>query len=390
MDLSSQITNNWVDSLVMLSARSNIDKSTLQSYFWNMNTTRFQAKTKTQLLEYVSTIDPRDYERSRNSLNGKVTYLSPYITAGVISLTEIKNQILSKNGARESSKLIQELAWRDYFQSVHLSIGGDIFKSIKREQDFGQYQDMPTAILEGKTGVRIIDKAIAKLYNTGYLHNHERMWLAMLTCNVAGTSWKTGAAWMYYHLLDGDLASNTLSWQWVAGTFSSKKYFANQENLNKYGLSDDRQFGTILDKSYEQLDQESSDKITPKTLDNHSELKLQNNTEYLASFFEPADRLSQDNSYFTITTITQDLDQKPDPILVFIEDKEWLIGKHRIDFVVAQIKLIAPNSKLLVVQKGDPSHQNIIDIPQLERMFPTLTDYYQSFFKFWSKAEKLV
>lgn len=356
-----------------------------------MNTARFQAKTKTQLLEYVSTIDPRDYERSRNSLNGKVTYLSPYITAGVISLTEIKNQILSKNGARESSKLIQELAWRDYFQSVHLSIGGDIFKSIKREQDFGQYQDMPTAILEGKTGVRIIDKAIAKLYNTGYLHNHERMWLAMLTCNVAGTSWQTGAAWMYYHLLDGDLASNTLSWQWVVGTFSSKKYFANQENLNKYGLSDDKQFGTILDKSYEQLDQESSDKITPKTLNNHSELKLQNNTEYLASFFEPADRLSQDNSYFTITTITQDLDQKPDPVLVFIEDKEWLIGKHRIDFVVAQIKLIAPNSKLLLVQKGDPSHQNILDkLPQQDRMFPTLTDYYQSFFKFWSKAEKLV
>jgi len=60
------------------------------------------------------------------------------------------------------------------------------------------------------------------------------MYTAMLACNIACSHWSLPAKWMYYHLLDGDLASNTLSWQWVAGSFSSKKYYANQENINKY------------------------------------------------------------------------------------------------------------------------------------------------------------
>lgn len=351
----------------------------------------FEPKTKTQLLEYIATIDPRNYERTRNSLTGSVTRLSPYITCGTISLTQIKNSILGKNGSRESSKLIQELAWRDYFQSVYLNLGNDIFKSIKREQDFGKQDQMPIAILEAKTGIKVMDNAVTKLYNTGYLHNHERMWLAMLICNITGTSWETGAKWMYYHLLDGDLASNTLSWQWVAGTFSSKKYFANQENLNKYGLSSDRQYGTILDKSYEELSQNSDDKIVSSIFEERSELKLENNTEYLKSFFETADLSSKANAYFTITTISEDLKDQFNPVLVYIEDNDWLISKQRIDFVVGQVKLIVPNAKLLVLSKEDDNYRNILGkLPRQERMFPSLTDYYQSFFKFWDKAERLV
>lgn len=351
----------------------------------------FKPKNKDQLLEYVATIDPKNYERTRNSLSGSVTMLSPYITAGVISLTEIKNTILSKNNSQTSGKLIQELSWRDYFQSVLLAKGDEIFSSIKREQDFGIYDDMPTVILEAKTGIKVIDNAVNKLYETGYLHNHERMWLAMLVCNIAGTKWQTGAKWMYYHLLDGDLASNTLSWQWVAGTFSSKKYFANQENLNKYGHSGDRQFQTMLDKSYEELTQNSDDKNVPKELEQRSTLNLENNTGYLTSFFDKADEQKQANKYFTISTITDDLSQQSDPVLVFVEDKDWLISKNRIDFVVSQIKLIAPNTKLHIVPKSSPQYQDIIDIlPKQKRMFPNLTDYYQSFFKFWSKAERLV
>jgi deoxyribodipyrimidine photo-lyase len=356
-----------------------------------MNNTIFEPKTKAQLLEYVSTIDPKNYERTRNSLNGSVTMLSPYITAGVISLTEIKDKILSQNSIQISFKLIQELAWRDYFQSVLRSLGDETFKSIKREQEFAQYVEMPTAVLEAKTGIEVIDKAVTKLYEIGYLHNHERMWLAMLVCNVAGTKWEVGAKWMYYHLIDGDLASNTLSWQWVAGTFSSKKYFANQENLNKYGNSQNKQLGTVLDKSYEELSQNSDDKIAPTVFEDRTELRLENNTEYLASFFEKADQSDDQSSYFTITTINESLLTKPNPVLVFVEDKDWLISKQRIDFVVSQIKLIAPNIKLLIVQKDSPDYDNIIDkLPKQERMFPTLTDYYQSFFKFWSKAERLV
>lgn len=77
------------------------------------------------------------------------------------------------------------------------------------------------------------------------------MYLASLTCNLAKSHWRVPAQWMYYHLLDGDLASNHCSWQWVAGAFSSKKYYCNQENINRYTYTDQR--GTFLDQPYETL-----------------------------------------------------------------------------------------------------------------------------------------
>lgn len=83
------------------------------------------------------------------------------------------------------------------------------------------------------------------------MHNHVRMYTASLACNIAGAHWSVPASWMYYHLLDGDIASNTCSWQWVAGAFSSKKYYANQENINRYTGS--LQTNTFLSQPYEAL-----------------------------------------------------------------------------------------------------------------------------------------
>ena len=107
------------------------------------------------------------------------------------------------------------------------------------------------ALHESCTGIEAIDNAIALLYKEGTMHNHLRMYTAFLVCNLAGFHWKHPAQWMYYHLLDGDWASNALSWQWVAGTFSNKKYIANQENINHYTRTFQR--GTYLDTSYEEL-----------------------------------------------------------------------------------------------------------------------------------------
>ena len=349
----------------------------------------FQAKDQEELLAYVETINPILYERSRNSLAGSVTHLSPYITCGAISLNQVKDTVRKKYKSAESLKLIQELAWRDFFQSVYASLGRDIFVSIKREQGFGVFDELPKVIIEANTGIKIIDNAIKKLYQTGYLHNHERMWIAMLVCNIAGIKWQAGAKWMYYHLIDGDLASNTLSWQWVAGTFSAKKYFANQENLNKYGLSQDRQKDTFLDKSYEELDADSEAKIFPGILQPRMDSGLIDNTDYLASFFEQVS--SPVGTLFTITTITDSLKQKNDPVLVYCHDSDWLISRNRIDFVVNQINKIAPNTKLFLVPQNHPNLAQILKLlPTQERMFPSLTDYYPSFFKFWSKAERLI
>lgn len=110
---------------------------------------------------------------------------------------------------------------------------------------------MPDALVSGTTGIEAIDLAIQELYETGYMHNHLRMYIAGIACNMSGAHWRIPSKWMYYHLLDGDLASNTCSWQWNAGAFSSKKYIAIQTNINEYTGSNQRK--TWLDTTYENI-----------------------------------------------------------------------------------------------------------------------------------------
>ena len=77
------------------------------------------------------------------------------------------------------------------------------------------------------------------------------MYIASLVTNIAKTAWLKPAKWMYYHLLDGDWGSNALSWQWVAGTNSNRKYYMNQDNINKYTKTNQK--NTIIDTSYDSI-----------------------------------------------------------------------------------------------------------------------------------------
>jgi deoxyribodipyrimidine photo-lyase len=89
------------------------------------------------------------------------------------------------------------------------------------------------------------------------------MYTAMVCCNIGQAHWLQPAKWLYYHLLDADWASNSCSWQWVAGANSSKKYYANQENINKYTYT--KQTQTFLDISYEALAEMDVPKVLEKT-----------------------------------------------------------------------------------------------------------------------------
>ena len=205
------------------------------------------------ILGVLDAIDPTRYDQTRNYLDGAVTHLSPYLTHGVITLPEVQEVAYEKAGRNASHKLIFELAWREFYQRVWWERGEGIFRDIKRSQEQVREQaGVPTALLNAETGIDAIDASIESLYETGYVHNHARMWTAMLATNIARCHWEPAARWYYYHLLDGDLASNTLSWQWVAGTFSSKKYIANQENLNKFDKAN-WQKNTYLSSSYEEM-----------------------------------------------------------------------------------------------------------------------------------------
>jgi len=208
--------------------------------------------TQLQAIEArIDAINPLRYASTRNYIHGAVTLLSPYIARGVISLPQIRNRLLTRFMMAESEKLLQELAWREYFQRIWQWYDNGIFNDVKQPQQRVLHRSIPQSIVAATTGIHGIDKAIEHLYATGYMHNHCRMYTAMLTCNIAGAYWQLPASWLYYHLLDGDLASNTLSWQWVAGAFSNKKYYANQENINRYTLTEQK--NTFLDLPYEHL-----------------------------------------------------------------------------------------------------------------------------------------
>ncbi|CDW94769.1 MULTISPECIES: FAD-binding domain-containing protein [unclassified Thiomonas] len=204
----------------------------------------------------LAAVRPADYARSRNHLEGHVTRLSPYLTHGFLGLRDVVQHLSMRHGLGLQDKLLQELGWRAFFQQVWRHEGSGILQS----QHPGPLPDrayapaLPADLREGRTGVPVIDQAVRALYATGYLHNHARMWLASYTVHLRKVHWRAGADWMVAHLLDGDLASNHLSWQWVAGTGSSKPYLFNADNVAKYAPAAWHSPGTVIDASYERLD----------------------------------------------------------------------------------------------------------------------------------------
>jgi deoxyribodipyrimidine photo-lyase len=114
-------------------------------------------------------------------------------------------------------------------------------------------RELPPDIRQGRTGVPVVDESVRTLYASGYLHNHARMWLASYLVHVRHVHWRAGADWMYAHLLDGDLASNHLSWQWIAGTGSHQPYLFNADNVARYAPESWHSYGTAVDASYEAI-----------------------------------------------------------------------------------------------------------------------------------------
>ncbi len=190
----------------------------------------------------LAQVDPAEYARTRNRLDGAVTGLSPYIRHGVLGLAEVRDRVrVLAKGPKDAAKLINELGWRDYFQRVYAQIsateGDDIWQDREPSSaglaPDAYAADLPGEIPAGETGLACIDGWSRELRETGYLHNHARMYVAAYVVHWRRVRWQAGARWFLTHLLDGDPASNNLSWQWVAGTFSHKPYIFNRENLER-------------------------------------------------------------------------------------------------------------------------------------------------------------
>ncbi len=187
----------------------------------------------------LAAIQPDRYGFNRNYLDGNVSRLSPYIRHGILTLKQAKELAFSKVKDRlHAAKFVTELAWRDYWQRLYQTMGKGVWEDredLKTGLPAGAYAEkLPEDIASGETGLACMDAFVKQLRATGYLHNHSRMWFAAYVVHFRRVRWQAGALFFLSHLLDGDPASNNLSWQWVASTFSHKPYFFNRENLEKY------------------------------------------------------------------------------------------------------------------------------------------------------------
>lgn len=186
--------------------------------------------------ERLAALDPSAYARTRNHLDGAVSGLSPWIRHGVLSLAEVRDAAIMRAG-EAAEKFVSELGWRDYWRQVQAALGERVGEAIEPPAASARTPaaaGMPADVLAAATGMACIDAFVRRLQETGWLHNHERMWLASWLVHVRRVRWRDAADWFLAELLDGDPASNHLSWQWVAGTFSAKPYLFNRENLERF------------------------------------------------------------------------------------------------------------------------------------------------------------
>ncbi len=215
-----------------------------------MNERPFAQATRHDAFEALERFLPHagtEYAARRNFDLGRgehrnVSVLSPYIRHRLILETEIIDAVLQQHGPDAASRYIEEVFWRAYFKGwleQHPSVWTDYRATVRGlidtlEANAG-LRDRYLRALDASTGIDCFDAWVTELQTTGYLHNHARMWFASIWVYTLGLPWQLGADFFYRHLVDGDPASNTLSWRWVCGLHTKgKTYLARSTNIVKY------------------------------------------------------------------------------------------------------------------------------------------------------------
>ena len=178
--------------------------------------------------------DLGDYGKNRNFLAGAVSRLSPYLRHGMVSVTEVRDAVNERYASEPQRRemFLKQLAWRDFFDKVLDWHGRGLDDDLEApKHSVERTAGLPADTAAGATGLPCMDGILNQLFETGYLHNHQRLWLAAYLCHFRGVKWQEGARLFRQYLYDGDTASNSSSWQWVEGTFADKPYYMNQENI---------------------------------------------------------------------------------------------------------------------------------------------------------------
>ncbi len=176
-----------------------------------------------------------DYGPDKRS---NVSCLSPYVTHGVISEVELIKKSLNKYSFVKNEKFIQEIMWRTFWKGwmeLRPDVWADYLLELNQIKDkYKNDQDYKKAV-EGSTEIQCFNEWVGELKENNYLHNHARMWFASIWIFTLELPWQLGAEFFMQHLYDGDPASNTLGWRWVAGIQTQgKNYLASEWNIKKF------------------------------------------------------------------------------------------------------------------------------------------------------------
>ncbi len=251
-----------------------------------------------QLNNFIENNLPK-YSKLRNfdfgpSNRSNISCLSPYITHGVINELEVINKSLKKYSFSINEKFIQEVLWRVYWKGwleLRPNVWLDYLTELRKiKSEFLNNRNYLNAI-EGKTDIDCFNQWVMELKENNYLHNHTRMWFASIWIFTLDLPWQLGSEFFMQHLYDGDAASNTLGWRWVAGVQTKgKHYLASEWNIKKF--TNDR-FDNIKlnvnaspkvsEKTYPIIKQ---DFFNPENIENKSLLIFENNLSFETTDFQ--------------------------------------------------------------------------------------------------------
>jgi hypothetical protein len=295
-----------------------------------------------------------EYSRLRNFDFGpdnrsNISCLSPYITHGVINELEVIEKSLKKLSFVKNEKFIQEVLWRVYWKGwleLRPNVWSDYLIELKKLRN--EFKDNLNYIdaIEGKTNIECFNQWVSELKENNYLHNHTRMWFASIWIFTLELPWQLGAEFFLQHLYDGDPASNTLGWRWVAGVQTQgKHYLASEWNIKKFTNNrfkdiklNENTTPKVSGKSYPKIEQDFNN---PQNLEEKNLLIFENNLSFEITDFKE----NKFKKIYIISNKNEDRSIKLSEKLIkfkslLIEDQEQRLKDKSIDCEVVNISEI--------------------------------------------------
>ena len=374
----------------------------------NFEASRAKALDK---LNYFVENNLSEYSKLRNFDFGpenrsNISCLSPYITHGVISEKEVIEKSLGKFSFSKNEKFIQEVLWRTYWKGwleLRPNVWSDYLIELNKiKEEFKNNQNYLNAI-EGKTNIECFNAWINELKENNYLHNHTRMWFASIWIFTLELPWQLGAEFFMQHLYDGDTASNTLGWRWVAGIQTQgKHYLASEWNIKKFTNNrfnniklNENAPPKVSEKTYSVIKQDFSN---PQHIEDKNLLIFENNlsfeiTDFQNNKFKKIHLISNENENRSIK-----LDEKVVKFKsLLIKDQEQRLKNNSIDCEITNISEIKniENSCALYPTVGenlDYLNSNNIKIDFLFRKLDQYSWQYcnKGFFNFKNYIPKII